>query len=452
MNDTDSAALYQDIRLNARRRTLSLLSSIVSEQQVEAFCQKAGLEYRDRIFPPHVTLCGMLLQAFNDNKSQSKTVIKLMEQLHEAGRPTGSHDPHSFCTARQRLPEGLIPWLSQQTAHLLEKRVCSRPDSWNRPVKLVDGTTVSMPDTPENAAYFGYPGGQAEGCGFPQARICAVFSLATGALLDVEIDPIRTSENEQWTRIQEKLNSGDIGVGDRLFGSYAAIVRLRQRGADGIFRLHQTRKAPPGDWTDRIVTWKKKKRPAGMSIKDYRALPNTIRIRLIRANQVDPDTKRKTEIIIATTLLNADLYPADMIVKLYGRRWEVEIDLRHVKSAMKMKVLSGKLPHTVTLEIRAHLLAYNVLRILMWQAGTKHRVDPLRLSLERTRHEMLAYYKACAPRRPKRFQKLLDDVASHRIPDRPGRVEPRVVKRRHSKFPYMTQPRDVLRRELCQTA
>ena len=189
-----------------------------------------------------------------------------------------------------------------------------------------------------------------------------------------------------------------------------------------------------------------------MSTLEFRTLPSTIKVRLIRANQVDPDTKRQSKIVIVTTLMSQDLYPADAIVKLYGRRWEVEVDLRHIKSAMKMRVLSGEKPQTVVLEIQAHLLAYNLLRTLMWQAGSTHGIDPLRLSLQRTRHEMLVYYKPHETSMGKPLRQLLTAVASHRIPYRPGRVEPRVVKRRHSNFPYMTQPRDVLRRQLCQRA
>jgi len=452
MNKTDSATLYERLRFEAGSRTFMLLSSVIGEEQVDAFCEAIDYKYRDRVYPPYVTVCGTLLQAFDDNKSQSKAVIKLMNQLKEAGKRTGSHDPSSFCAARQRLPETLVSWLMRQTGTALEQQVPRNLHAWGRPVKLVDGTTVSMPDTPENREYFGYPSGQAEGCGFPLARVCGLFSLATGGALAVETDPYHTSEREQWARLQKELNPGDIAVGDRGFGSYADLVLLRRRGVDGIFRLHQTRKPPKGDWTECIVTWKKKKRPAGMSIQEFRALPNTIRVRLIRANEVDPKTQRRSEIIIVTALLDKHLYPADLIVELYGRRWEVEVDLRHIKSAMKMSVLSGEKPQTVKLEIQAHLLAYNLLHTLMWQAGRKHGINPLRLSLERTRHEMLEYYKIHGIRRGRRYRELLSAVASHKIPYRPGRVEPRVIKRRLSKLPYMTQPRHVLREQLCQRA
>lgn len=453
MKKTDSATLYTRLRRRAGRNTMKLLRSVVSEQRVHAFCGAVGHEYRKRVFTPYVTVCGMLIQALDQKKSQSNAVINLMGQLAASGLPTGSHDASGFCAARQRLPEAMLPWLMRQAGTALEHQVPRSVLPWGRPVKLVDGTTVSMPDTPENREYFGLPSGQADGCGFPLARVCGLFSLASGAALVAEVDPYRTSEREQWARLQQKLNPGDIAVGDRAFGSFADVVLLRRRGVDGIFRLHQTRPAPGGDWIERTVTWHKKKRPAGMSIQEFRALPRTQKVRLIRANQIDPDTKRRCEIIIVTTLLDKHRYPAKLIVELYGRRWEVEVDLRHVKSTLKMDILSGEKPQTVTLEIHAHLLAYNLLRTLMWQAGRRHGINPLRLSLERARQEMLAWHKIHGMHpRDKSCRDLLRAVASHKIPYRPGRVEPRVVKRRHSKFPYMTQSRDVLRNQLLQLA
>ena len=452
MSRIDSAKLYERLRLDVGDKAVELLSDIVGEEQIDAICAEAGYEYRKRLFTPYVTLCALLIQALDDKKSQSNAVINLMHQLCAASLPSGSHDPSSFCAARQRLPEHIVPMLVQRTGIALEQAVPSNAHTWKRPVKLVDGTTVSMPDTPENREYFGCASNKQQTCGMPLARVTALFSLANGAALSALIDPYRVSENQQWAQLQQELHPGDIVAGDRLFGSYATLAGLRERKIDGIFQLHQTRKPPKGDWTDCIVTWKRKKKPAGMSIEDYQRLPEQMRVRLIRANQFDPDTKCRKQMIIVTTLLDKALYPAKRIVELYGCRWEVEVNFRHIKSTMKADVMSGKSPRTVKLEFHAHLLAYNLLRTVMWKAGHRHGIDPIRLSLDRARQEVLAWYRVYGTRRDACHDNLLRAVASHKIPYRPGRVEPRAVKRRRGSYPFMNQPRQVLRDQLAGSA
>ena len=452
MSRTNSSTLYRRLALDHGHKAIETLKSIIPEEEIEAMCRQAGHVYRKRLFTPYLTLCGLLIQALDEKKSQSNAVINLMHQLHAAGLRSGSHDPSAFCAARQRLPENILPSLVRRTGNELEREVPADSNVYGRPVKLVDGTTVSMPDTPENREHFGCASNKKEDCGMPLARITGIFSLGSGAVLDYEIDPYRVSENQQWRQLQQNLSSRDILVGDCLYGSYADIAALRQRRIHGIFRLHQTRKVPKGDWTQRVVTWVRRKRPAGMSIKEYRALPKKMKVRLIRVSQVDADTKCRKEVIIVTTLMNKHLYPAELIVKLYGARWEVEVDFRHIKSTLKMDVLSGNKPRTVKLEIDAHLLAYNLLRTVMWRAGIRHQVNPLRLSVERARQEVVAWYKVWGHHPGQGHSLLLRAVASHKIPHRPGRLEPRAVKRRRDKYPLMKKPRRILQEELIMSA
>jgi len=451
MNGIDTATLNASLRREVRFKVVELLDDLLEEQQIDTLCRAAGHRCRRRLFTPYVTICGLLIQALDDKKSQAKAVIDLMHQLEALHMRVGSHDPSSFCAARQRLPQEVLPTLVQRVGDRLEEQVPASWRTFGRPVKLVDGTTVSMPDSLENREYFGCPSNQHDSCSMPLARVTALFSLQTGAVLSARISPYRTSENQQWMSLMQDLEAGDIVVGDRLFGSYAAIAMLRERKVDGIFRVNQRRKVPRGNWTECIVTWKKELMPAGMQADDYQRLAPQMKVRLIRANQIDPKSKHRKEVIIVTTLLDKRRYPAKKIVELYGRRWDVELNLRHIKSTMNMAILSGQKPQTVRLEFHAHLLAYNLLRNVMWKAGLSRGINPIRLSLEAARQEVLAWYRFHITRPAKGHSALLDAVASHRIPHRPGRTEPRLLRRARRKYQLMNKPRHLLREQMSMT-
>ena len=139
---------------------------------------------------------------------------------------------------------------------------------------------------------------------------------------------------------------------------------------------------------------------------------------------------------MVTTLLDAKRYSANQLTRLYGWRWQAaEVNLRHLKTTLKMEMLTAKTPEMVRKEIWTHLLGYNLLRSVMEQAA------PL-LDYERTR-------TATNAARKRLYSHLLGDVAADRLPHRPNRQEPRVVKRRPKPFPRMRQPRSVLKAKLA---
>lgn len=329
-----------------------------------------------------------------------------------------------------------------------------------RNVKVIDGSTVSMPDTVENQKEYPQPSTQKEGCGFPIAKIGVIFSLVTGAAVVLCIDILNTHDIKLARKLYSFLQPNDVLLGDRAFCAYADLVSITKLGCDVIFRKHQSRTTTMrkgkivGD-CDKLVTWYKPKIcPKGLSKDEFLALPQTIIVREIYYYIVIPGF-RTEQVSLITTLLDQATYSTLEIVGLYGKRWDVELDLRHLKTTLGMDVLRCKTPSMVRKEIYVYLLAYNLLRSLMWSAGTSYGTPPLRLSLQGTRHhlnnfipELLA---AISTKRYQLYRTLLKVIAHKAVPDRPARNEPRVRKRRPKAYPLMTKPRHELRKQL-QTA
>jgi hypothetical protein len=327
----------------------------------------------------------------------------------------------------------------------------------DRRVFIVDGSTVTMDDTEPNQKEYPQPESQANGCGFPMANIVAIFCLNTGALLQTIIDALSTHELNLFRRLYEYLQSGDIALGDRLYSSYADICLLKSRDVDCVFRMHQKRKVDFRTGKilgikDHIVTWTKPKScPSGLDKALFAILPQSIKLREIRF-RVETNGFRSLQITLVTTLLDASLYPKDALAELYSMRWNVEIDLRHLKTTMQMEHLSTKTPQMVRNDYYVHLLAYNLIRILMFQSGKEYGVSPLELSFCASIQHLLNFSFALAyadtVKQQNIYNVLLYIVSKERILIRAGRVEPRLKKRRPKSFGWLKQPRKQLQKQL----
>nr|WP_292740029.1 IS4 family transposase [Nostoc sp. JL31] len=329
-----------------------------------------------------------------------------------------------------------------------------------RNILVIDGSTVSMPDTVENQKEYPQPSTQKDGCGFPIAKIGVIFSLVTGAAVALCIDVLNTHDIKLARRLYGFLKPNDVLLGDRAFCAYADMVTITKLGCDAIFRKHQSRTTTMrkgkivGD-CDKLVTWYKPKScPKGLSKDEFDALPTYIRVREIYYYIFIPGF-RTQRVSLITTLLDKETYSTLAIVELYGQRWNVELDLRHLKTTLGMEILRCKSPSMVRKEIYVFLLAYNLLRSLMWDAGTTYTTPPLRLSLQGTRHHLINFIPkllaTTSTTRLKIYRTLLKIIAHKAVPDRPARNEPRVRKRRPKAYPLMTKPRHELRKQL-QTA
>jgi hypothetical protein len=318
-------------------------------------------------------------------------------------------------------------------------------------VRLIDGSSVSMPDTPKLQKAFPQPSTQKPGCGFPVAQLVVVFCWATGAVLGLEIDTLGPHELTLFRRLWDHFQPGNIVIADRAYSAYLDIARLLDRGVLCVFRLHQRRKVDfrkaqrlgRKDW---LVTWK---RPAqwwpscGVDREAFKQVAETLTVRLIRIDCRKKGFRTRT-ITLVTTLLDPVAYPADEIRALYRDRWTAELNLRSLKIALGMDVLRGKSPDVVCKEIAMHLIAYNLIRLLMWQAARKHGRDLHRLSFTGTLHRLQAVLPIVmfAPETATTLSKqLLAWIANDLVPYRPERYEARRKKRRPKPYSLLTEPR-----------
>uniref|UniRef100_UPI0035CBCA16 IS4 family transposase n=1 Tax=uncultured Nostoc sp. TaxID=340711 RepID=UPI0035CBCA16 len=333
----------------------------------------------------------------------------------------------------------------------LESQVNEKHLWCGRKVKVIDGSTVSMPDTPLNQQEYPQPNSQKTGCGFPLAKIGVLFSIATGAAIALVIDIFNTHDIKLARRLYSFLSPGDVLLGDRAFCAYADLFQIKTLGCDAVFRKHQSRKTQMrrgkivGD-CDKFVTWSKPKQcPQGLSQEEFNSLPDRLIVREIYFYIFIPGF-RTEQVSLITTLLDTQAYSTLDITSLYQERWDVEINLRHLKTTLGMDILRSKTPAMVRKEIWAFLLAYNLLRTLMWSAGNSYGVSPLRLSLQGTRQHFHNFISqlitATTSERHQIYHTLLKVIVHKEVPLRPARSEPRVRKRRPKFYPLMQEPRN----------
>ena len=438
-------------------------SDVLPAQRVLDALAAAAVTFRDRLFTPVVTLWAFLSQVVSKDHSCLTAVARLNAYRVAHRRPPCSARTGSYCKARQRLPEAALARLARDTGRDLQRQ---SPAAWRwrgRPVKIADGSSVSMPDTPANQRAFPQPGGQKAGLGFPVARIVTILSLACGAVLDLALGPCRGKQTGETALLRElhgALEPGDILLTDRYFCSYWELALLGQRGVDAVMRLHQRRRV---DFRrgrrlgpdDHAVAWEKPGRPGWMDEATYQALPDSLVVRETRLWVHRPGFRTRV-LLVATTLLDPAAAPRRELGALYRQRWCAEIDLRSIKQAMPMDVLRCQTPEMVRKEVWAHLLVYNLIRAAMAAAAVQAGVCPRELSFEGARQTLEAFRetlaRATVTELPGVVQAVLEAIASHRVGDRPDRYEPRVRKRRPKQYPLMKEPRQQARERMAKAS
>jgi hypothetical protein len=425
---------------------------LLSRSRVEAACHRLHHRWRERIYNPWVTLSLFLSQMLSDDHSCDQAIERLQKYRHDQGLPSVSSETGSYCEARQRLPEALIWDLARRAGRSIHDHSEKSWSFHDRPVKVVDGSTVVMPDTRENQAAYPQPSTQAPGVGFPMARILVIFSLAVGTVLDAAVGPYQgkqTSELALLRQIIGHFQPGDIVLADRFYCSFWLIAALQARGVDVLVRLHQCRTA---DFRrglrlgreDHIVTWPRPQEvPAWMSRDEYDTMPRELKIRELRI-RVRDRTKRVREMVIVTTLLDCELYTGDELRGLFRERWHAELDLRALKTVMQMEMLRTKTPEMVRKEIGMYLLAYNLIRGTMAEAARAGRIEPRRLSFKGALHTVRAFEEGHlyeASRIAADLPRLVELIGKKRVGDRPDRYEPRAVKRRPKPHPLLRMTR-----------
>jgi hypothetical protein len=436
---------------------------ILDAEMVNAALKAAGVTFKQRIYTPFVTVCMFLSQVLDPDHSCRAAVARLIVWLVLTGREPCSSDTGSYSDARHRLPLEVIVELVRRTARKTDADA-SQQWLWNeRKTWLIDGTTVSMPDTPENQQAFPQANTQKPGLGFPMARLVAIISLATGVVRDLAMGPYKgkeTGETALLRTLLDGLEAGEIVVGDRYFASYFLLAALIERGVDGLFRMHQRRKfdfqrgrrlGPE----DHVVTWTKPPRPEWMDEETYAQIPNELEIRELRF-RVNRAGFRVNELVLVTTMVDGAKYTKEDLADLFLERWNIELDLRSIKDVLQMDVLRCMTPEMVKKEIWMHLLAYNLIRGVMAQAAKEHDKQPRRISFKGALQTMAAFDGALRSATPERREHLvavmLKAISEHQVGDRPGRVEPRANKRRPKAQDYLMEPRKQARKRLQPAA
>lgn len=431
---------------------------ILPDSRLEELLAAEKVTYRNCVYSPIVTLWAMVSQALDPDKSLRNAVKQVSTYLVAAGAEPPSPDTGAYSKARHKLPEGFLKQTVIESASQLEQTVPAKHQWCGRRVRACDGSTVIMSDSPENQAAYPQHGNQAAGCGFPIAKLVVFFSLLTGAVVMACIAPWTTSEIVMSRWLYETLEPGDILVADQAYGSYVDLALIQQQQADGVLRKHHARRVDfrlgrKFGLGDHQVLWSKpKQRPEHMTQAQFDTIPETLLVRevCLRINRIG---WRGQQIIIVTTLLDPERYSVKQLTELYGYRWTAaEVNLRHLKTTLKMEMLTAKTPEMVRKDIWAHFLAYNLLRSIMEKSASKANYARSQLSLQGTRQlfnqmrPILATSTKAA--RQRLYNLLLKNIAQDLLPVRPYRQEPRVVKRRPKPFPRMTQPRDLLRARL----
>ena len=422
---------------------------ILTEASIRDVLYEQGVKFRDRVFNPVTTIWGFLSQVLSEDHSCRDAVSRIIAHRATNGITLCSPNTASYCKARSRILTSVLRTLATRTAQELQT---SSADQWKwngRSVFIVDGSSVSMPDTPANQAVYPQPPNQKPGLGFPLARITVLLSLATGACHDLAIAPYKgkgTGETNLFRRMYDTLKPGDVVLADALFDDYFIACELCQRGIDIVARAQYERTGswiaqsrPDGD----ILVWQRPNKPRGMTGEQYRSYPKRLLMRQVTVDARDKNNRVK-QFKVVTTILNNSI-GGKQIGDLFEHRWDGEVDIRSIKSTMQMDILRCKTPDMVHKEIWTHLLAYNLLRTVMAVAANENDMEPRQVSFKGAKQALTAFAPKIEAARPEDRMPLIDamltTIAYHRVGDRPGRWEPRARKRRPKPAARLTQPR-----------
>lgn len=435
-------------------------AAVLPAARLEQALAEEQATWREDVWTPLLTLWTFLGQVISPDGSCRAAVGRALAWLVARGEPPCRPQTGPYCKARQRLPATLLPRLTRETGQTLAGAV---PADWRwrgRRVKIADGSTVSMPDTPANQAAYPQPTSQQPGLGFPLTRIVVVFCLACGTVLDAALGTYagkQTGETALLRSLTACFEPGDVLLADRFYSGYCDIAFWQQQGVDVVVRLHQRRRCDLRRGrklgrNDHVVTWTKPaQRPAWLDEAAYAALPATLELRELRVPIAVPGFRTKS-VVVVTTLLDPQAYRARELADLYRQRWHAELDLRSLKATLGMDVLRCQTPAMVRQEIWAHLLAYNLIRTVMAQAAVTVGSRPRELSFKGALQTMTAFAERLLGAAPAQAEELhewlLIAIATHAVGDRPNRSEPRARKRRPKAYPLLKQPRTAARKQL----
>ena len=439
-------------------------ASVLSAERIEQIFKRHGnLFGRGQVYTTVVMVWSFLGQVLRDGKESScqAAVARIAAwNIQQGELPPGS-DTGDYCRARGKLSETALHELTSGIAEDMEQQA---DPAWlwkGHHAKLVDGFTFTMPDTPENQAQYPSPGHQKKGVGFPIVRAVAILSLATACVSDLALRPYsgkQTGETALLRKLLASFQPADVVVADRYYCSFMMVALLLGRGVQTCARMHQKRHVDfrrgrrLGKY-DHIIVWTRPQRPKWMNQATYDSIPETLELRELRFTIEQPG-RRSHSMTIATTLTDATLYTKEDIAELYGFRWNSELDLRSIKQSLNLAHVRCKSPEMVRKELWTTLLAYNLIRTTAAAAALSHGKQPRQISFTGTCQYVLSSWMLLsgnvlpASEVAIHCRLLLKLISECEVANRPGRIEPRVLKRRRHGYPLMQQPRSILRAKL----
>lgn len=434
----------------ARQHGDLYFAALLSQDRILKAFDAARAAWQGWVYTPAVTVWSFLSQCLSPDHSCRDAVARLVAWRLAQGRSPCSADTGAYCTARNNLPEEVLHGLIRDTGKQIEDE---SPEGWlwhGRKVRVVDGSTVSMPDTPENQAAYPQQKSQKLGCGFPIARVLVIFSLSVGTVLEAAIGKYKgkqTGENSLLRGLYDVLAEDDVILADRYFSGWCDIVLPWQRGIDIVVRKHQLRRTDfrMGERLgkdDHLVSWPRPQRPEWMSKEEYATLPGQLTLREVRVRVVQQGFRTRS-LVVVTTLLDAEEYPPEEIAVLYRRRWDAELHLRSLKVVLQMDQLRCKTPERVRNEFWTHLLGYNLIRGVMASAALESGRSPWEISFKGTLQTLSHFLPILLSRISSEIwcDALLTAVATHAVGNRPDRFEPRRVKRRPKAYKLLQKHR-----------
>jgi IS4 transposase len=444
------------------KRSSSPFSGLVSAGDVDEACQAAGYSSSAKLYTPIRTVLTFLTQLLGADGSCQQAVDGLIAERTEAGEAKCSADTGGYCKARQRLPEAVNWGLMRNAGRKAEDEASAEQGDailWcGRRVRPADGSTTQIADTEANRSEYPLMRNLKAGLHYPVVRILVIFSLAVGTVLDAALRPYQgkgTGETAMLRELAHVFAAGDVLLGDRYFAGYWDIAFWLKRGVDMVsrcpasrqFNYRKGRRLGPNDY---VMTWHKTQRPDWVSPADAGDYPDEISIRFVKV-RVDKRGFRAQEILVITTLLDAEKYSAEAIAELYRLRWQAELNLRSLKTHMGLEHLRCKTPEMVRKEFATYLLAYNCIRRLAYAAAAREKVKPHEISFKHTLQTTNEFFR--------RFHhsdfttwltNFLETVAEVKVANRPDRIEPYTTKKRPKDFPHTNEPRADYKRRMTK--
>ncbi len=428
-----------------------LFSSILPVPLLRA----AEQQIRSRVFPEVMVFWAWISQLLESNASCAKALTRVQNWYDSAGLPAPAFDTSAYCRARSRLSSGFLDVIEDQSRKYTEARIEDHHLWYGHRLKAIDGTSVKLLDTAVNQTAYPQPSTQKAGCGYPVMGVAGVLDLATGRIETHAVGDFREHDTKGLYELCNHFGQDDLLIADRAYGSYELIALLLGRGTQSVMRLHQKREGKI-DWRrgkkldedSRLITWTKPPRPGkcGITREEWAALPEIMRLRLVRTKGKDRAGKMRS-IYIVTTLTSAEEYPTEEIALLYAERWKIEVKFRDIKTTMGLELLRVKSPEMARKSMRMACVSYNLVKALQMEAlvgqpyvmdeigfkGTLNVINEFRSQF----HGMQSKPRLLVGRMRTLEERILERI----LLIRPGRSEPRATKLRPKPYQLLTKPR-----------